>query len=91
MQQALQRECAEELAIQVNVGAQFWQEYHEYPDMLIRLTLFHCRVDSGIPQALEHNDLKWIHPSQIGDFEFCPADRDILKEIQRVYENREPL
>ena len=91
MQQALQRECAEELAIQVNVGAQFWQEYHEYPDMLIRLTLFHCKIESGIPQALEHNDLKWIHPSQIGDFEFCPADRDILKEIQRVYENREPL
>ena len=91
MEQALQRECAEELAIQVNVGAQFWQEYHEYPDMLIRLTLFHCKIESGIPQALEHNDLKWIHPSQIGDFEFCPADKDFLKEIQTVYQNRKPL
>lgn len=91
MEQALQRECAEELAIQVNVGARFWQEYHDYPDMLIRLTLFHCRIDSGVPQALEHNDLKWIHPSQIGNYEFCPADRDILQEIQRVYENRKPL
>lgn len=91
MEQALQRECAEELAIQVNVGGQFMQEYHDYPDMLIRLTLFHCTIPSGAPQALEHRDLRWIHPSQIGDFEFCPADRDILKEIQRVYENREPL
>lgn len=91
MEQALQRECAEELAIQVDVGGQFMQEYHDYPDMLIRLTLFHCTIPSGAPQALEHRDLRWIHPSQIGDFEFCPADRDFLNEIQRVYENREPL
>ena len=91
MEQALERECAEELAIHVDVGAQFWQEYHEYPDMLIRLTLFHCRIESGVPQALEHNDLQWIHPSQTGDYEFCPADVNILKELQRVYQNREPL
>lgn len=91
MEQALQRECAEELAIQVDVGGQFMQEYHDYPDMLIRLTLFHCTIPSGAPQALEHRDLRWIHPSQIGDFEFCPADKDFLQEIQRVYENRKPL
>ena len=91
MEQALQRECAEELAIHVSVGSQFWQEYHDYPDMLIRLTLFHCRLESGVPQALEHRDLRWIHPSQIGLFQFCPADENFLKEIQRVYENRKPL
>ena len=91
MEQALERECAEELAIHVSVGSQFWQEYHDYPDMLIRLTLFHCRLESGVPQALEHRDLRWIHPSQIGLFQFCPADENFLKEIQRVYENRKPL
>lgn len=89
--QALERECAEELAIHVAVGGQFMQQFHDYPDMLIRLTLLHCTIAGGVPQALEHTDMRWIHPSQIGDFEFCPADRDILKEIQRVYENRQPL
>ena len=91
MEQALERECAEELAIHVSVGGQFMQEYHDYPDMLIRLTLFHCRLESGVPQALEHRDLRWIHPSQIGLFQFCPADENFVKEIQRVYENRKPL
>ena len=91
MEQALERECAEELAIHVSVGSQFWQEYHDYPDMLIRLTLFHCSITSGVPQALEHRDLQWIHPSQIGLFQFCPADENFLKEIQRVYENHKPL
>ena len=91
MAQALERECAEELAIQVKVGGQFLQEYHEYPDMLIRLTLFHCTIPSGVPQALEHKDLQWIHPSQIGNYEFCPADKDFLEKIRQVYSNRKPL
>ena len=89
--QALQRECAEELAITVDVGKQFMQVIHEYPDILIRLTLFHCTIPTGYPQALEHNDIRWIHPSQIDDYQFCPADEDILKRIKQVYGNTEPL
>jgi 8-oxo-dGTP diphosphatase len=91
MQQALQRECAEELAVNVHVGTQFMQVIHEYPDMLIRLTLFHCTIPEGFPQALEHNDLQWIHPGQTDGYDFCPADTDILKEIKRVYGNKIPL
>ena len=91
MEQALARECAEELAIHVNVGSRFLQEYHDYPDMRIRLTLFHCTIASGVPQALEHNALAWIHPSQIDSYAFCPADMDFLREIRRVYENHKPL
>ena len=91
LQQALMRECAEELAITVSVGKQFMDVVHPYPDILIRLTLFHCTIPSGYPQALEHNALEWIHPSQIDAYEFCPADADILKEIKERYEKRKPL
>ena len=90
-QQALARECAEELAISVKVGEKFMDVIHDYPDMLIRLTLFHCTIPNGFPQALEHNDIQWIHPSDIEKYEFCPADADILKEIKRVYEKHKPL
>lgn len=89
--QALIRECAEELAISVEVGDLFMEVTHEYPDMTIRLSLFHCTISTGQPQALEHKELRWIHPSQTDKFPFCPADIDILKEIKRVYEKRQPL
>lgn len=89
--QALIRECKEELDITVNVGSQFMQVIHEYPDILIRLTLFHCVIPDGFPKALEHNDIRWIHPSQIDEFDFCPADADILKELKRLYGNKKPL
>ena len=91
MQEALKRECKEELDINVTVKDKFMEVIHEYPDMLIRLTLFHCTIPEGFPKALEHNDLKWIHPGQTDGFDFCPADTDILKEIKRVYGHKIPL
>ena len=83
MEEALIRECREELDITVDVGSVFTQVIHEYPDILIRLTLFNCAIAEGTPRLLEHEDLKWILPSQIPEFEFCPADKDILQLIQR--------
>ena len=85
MEQALVRECMEELDITVSVGEIFTQVIHEYPDILIRLTLFHCRISDGVPKLLEHNDLKWILPEEIPQYHFCPADKDILSLIQRKY------
>ena len=89
--QALQRECMEELAVKLDVRDRFMQVEHKYPDIFIRLTLFHCVISEGVPQALEHNALRWIHPSETKNFTFCPADADILKEIDRVYGGSKPL
>jgi 8-oxo-dGTP diphosphatase len=85
MESALIRECREELDITVSVGPLFTQVIHEYPDIHIRLSLFHCAIAEGTPKLLEHADLKWIHPSQIPEFSFCPADKDILAMIQQQY------
>ena len=80
-QQALIRECREELAVEVSVGDVFMEVLHEYPDLLVRLTLFNSAIVSGEPQMLEHNDIQWITVEQIPKFDFCPADVDILKKL----------
>ena len=85
MEQALIRECKEELDITVNVGDCFIQVIHQYPDIHIRLSLFHCTIAEGTPSLLEHADLKWILPSEIPQYDFCPADEDILVQIQKNY------
>lgn len=82
MPAALIRECREELDITVDVGEIYLQVLHEYPDISIRLTLFHCTLATGTPKLLEHADLAWISPAQISDFCFCPADKEILQRIQ---------
>lgn len=80
-QQALIRECQEELAITLSVGDEVMDVIHEYPDITVHLTLFNATIAEGEPQKLEHNDIKWITPSEIPDYEFCPADEEILGKI----------
>ena len=90
MEEALIRECREELDVTVAVGDVFTQVVHEYPDILIRLTLFHCTIADGTPKLLEHHDLRWILPEEIPNFDFCPADKDILAQIRTEYSKQTP-
>ena len=83
-EQALIRECREELAVTLSVGDVFMDVTHEYPDLTVHLTLFNATIDEGEPQKLEHNDIKWITPSEISNYEFCPADKEILEKIKMV-------
>ncbi|MCD8100651.1 MAG: (deoxy)nucleoside triphosphate pyrophosphohydrolase [Oscillospiraceae bacterium] len=80
-EQALIRECREELAITVSVGAVFMDVLHEYPDLTVHLTLFNSSIAEGVPQRIEHNDIRWITADEIGNYEFCPADKEILRRI----------
>lgn len=80
-EQALIRECQEELAITVDPRKVFTEVTHEYPDITVHLTLFNCTISKGQPQLLEHNDMKWITSAEIPNYEFCPADKVILKKI----------
>lgn len=84
-EQALIRECREELDVTLSVGNVFMDVVHEYPDICVHLTLFHAVIAEGIPRKLEHNDIKWITPEEIPDYEFCPADVEILKKIQTEF------
>ena len=81
-EQALVRECREELGITLSVGNVFTEVLHTYPDITVRLTLFHAAIAEGVPQMLEHNDIQWITPHEIPNYDFCPADVEILKKIR---------
>ena len=83
--QALIRECREELDVEVSVGEVFMEVDHVYPDITVHLTLFHAAIARGVPKLLEHKDIRWIHPDQIGEYAFCPADEEILKRIRETF------
>lgn len=82
-QQALARECKEELDIQVSVGSPVMTVTHEYPDIIIELTLFEAYILRGEPTLLEHCDLKWITREEIDQYSFCPADEVILEWLKQ--------
>ncbi len=83
-EEALMRECMEELALPVKPYNIYAELTHEYPDLTVHLTLFEATCE-GEPTKLEHNDIRWITPFEIGNYEFCPADKEILERLQFEY------
>lgn len=81
-EQALIRECKEELDIIISVGEVFVELAHVYPDITVHLTLFNAQIKEGVPRLIEHNDMCWITPAQIPNYDFCPADQEILRTIK---------
>jgi len=93
-EEALIRECYEELDIKLEIGYEFMRVEHEYPDITVNLILLNATIADGEPKLNEHNDIRWIKPSEIPNFNFCPADTEILKKLKtsfqrRYYENRD--
>lgn len=84
-EQALIRECREELDVEISVSDVFMQLVHEYPDMTVELTLFNAEIESVTIRLLEHNDVRWIRTDEIENYDFCPADKDILKKIKEEF------
>ena len=84
-EEALRRECREELGVEIAVGDVFMEVVHAYPDMTVELTLFHARIVSGTPQKLEHADIRSITPDEIENYDFCPADEEILEKIRETF------
>ena len=83
LEDALVRECREELAVTVVPRDIFMEVTHVYPDLTVHLTLFNADLPEGEPQALEHNDVRWITVDEIDRLQFCPADEEILERLKR--------
>ena len=82
-EQALIRECREELDIQIEVNDIFMEVNHVYPDITVHLTLFNCKILEGDIKLLEHNDASWITVDEIDSYHFCPADEAILRKLKK--------
>lgn len=83
-EEALIRECREELDVTVRPLDVFFTVLHEYPDLTVRLILYNAVIEEGTPRLLEHNALRWITTRQIDELEFCPADEEILKKLKEL-------
>ena len=83
-EQALIRECREELDVGLAVGPVFMDVVHEYPDITVHLTLFNAAVTEGTPKLLEHSAMAWITREEIPRYDFCPADDAILQKLMNI-------
>lgn len=81
---ALIRECSEELGVTVKPLDVFMEVVHEYPDLTVHLILYNAVITGGEIKLYEHNDAQWITANEIPNYQFCPADTEILERIKRL-------
>jgi len=79
--QCLARELEEELAIQIQVGAELGRSRHHQGHRIIDLLAIHARWTGGTVNPTEHQAVAWIPPGDLPNYTFAPADRDFVAKI----------
>ena len=82
---ALVRECREELGVSVEPQGVFTRVEYRYPDISVGLTVINAVIADGEPKLYEHSALEWILPSEADNYRFCPADEEILERIKASF------
>jgi len=84
-QEALIRECQEELGILLTVQGEIAESVYEYDEFTVLLTLLGATIPEGTPQLLEHNALRWITIEDLSQYVFCAADESLLEQIREKF------
>ena len=81
---ALIRELDEELGIQVPARclAPLTFASHAYDEFHLLMPLYVCRNWDGIVAAREGQDLKWVRPMRLGDYDMPPADAPLVAMVR---------
>jgi len=82
LEAALQREIQEELGIGIVVVDEFHTVEHDYPGKSVRLHFFNCVIEQGEPVSLGVADLRWVLPAELSQFEFPPADAELIEQLR---------
>lgn len=85
MEKCLIRECKEELDIIIKVHDVYASFKYKYPDREIEFTFFNAEIFEGEVKALVHKEVRWVLPCELMNYEFCPADIEI---VHRIYEGK---
>lgn len=82
LEAALEREIREELGVRIVVGDEFYMVEHDYPGKSVRLHFFNCEIREGQPTAVGVADMRWVVPGELLNFEFPPADAELIEKLR---------
>jgi 8-oxo-dGTP diphosphatase len=82
LEEALGRELTEELSARFVVGEKIHAVQWEYPERTVVIHFYRCRLESGTIEPRESQAMAWVAPERLGEFEFPPADRELIKRLR---------
>jgi 8-oxo-dGTP diphosphatase len=82
LEEALGRELSEELSARFVVGEKIYAVQWEYPERTVVIHFYRCRLESGAVEPRESQGMAWVEPERLEEFEFPPADRELIKRLR---------
>ena len=83
--EALSRELAEELGIEVTVCASFMNLRHEYDDYVVTIEFFIVSDWNSEPIGREGQALRWVPRDRLDADELLPADVTVVKALRQQH------
>lgn len=80
-EQCVVRECREELGIEIELVGLYASTTYRYPDREIAFSFFKGAIRQGDPCMRVHTALCWCAPQELLQYEFCPADRELVRAL----------
>jgi 8-oxo-dGTP diphosphatase len=81
---ALARELREELGIEVTASRPFMRLEHSYADRSVELSMWIVERFAGAPRSLEHQELRWVAPADLGQADLLEADRPFVEALREL-------
>ena len=82
LETALRRELAEELSAGFAVGDRVDTVRWEYPERTVVIHFYRCRLESGTIEPRESQAMAWVAPERLVEFDFPPADRELITRLR---------
>jgi mutator protein MutT len=83
----LEREIREELAMEVRAVKHLLQIDHDYENKSITLHLFQCSWLRGDPTPIGCDEIRWVKPEELANYQLPPPDLQLLPSIQNLARN----
>lgn len=85
VEQALIRELQEELAITVTACESLVEVSHDYTDKSVLLDVWVVSTFTGEPKGNEGQQVRWVRPEQLADYDFPAANVPIVEAVQQRF------
>ncbi|RZQ63657.1 (deoxy)nucleoside triphosphate pyrophosphohydrolase [Amycolatopsis suaedae] len=86
--EALRRECVEELAAAVHVGARVGADVPLPRGKVLRIYAATLADPAARPRAVEHRAVRWIGADELDGLDWLPADRVLIPDLAALLSAR---
>ena len=83
IEECIEREIKEELAIKIAVGDRLTTITHDYKNFTVTLYVHLCKHLSGDPQPIECDEIHWVEISRMNQYQFPQANTKIINLLQQ--------